>query len=184
MEDILRSAAVEDEQNDESQSTHPEPAPDATDALAAERDRLAQEKVELQDRLLRLQAEFDNFRKRSERERMEFAEYAGEQTAGSLLPIIDDFDRAINAASMNDAAGEFAKGLELIRARLLETLRKQGLEPIDTTGAKFDPHEHQAINRVQSDEHDDGDIVAEYQRGYKYKGRLLRPSMVQVSVKP
>jgi molecular chaperone GrpE len=138
----------------------------------------------LQDRLLRLQAEFDNFRKRTDRERMEFAEYAGEQTVAALLPNIDDFERAIGAASKTDATGEIAKGLELIRTRLLDTLRKQGLETIETSGAKFDPHEHQAIQRVESDEHEDGDIVAEYQRGYRYKGRLLRPSMVQVSVKP
>jgi molecular chaperone GrpE len=142
---------------------------------------LKQQNAELQDRLLRMQAEFDNFRKRTERERMEFAEYAGEMTVRSLLPILDDFERALRAAEGTDT--ELTRGIELIYSRFLDTLRKQGLEPIPAEGAQFDPHEHEAIGRVESAEHDDNTIVQEFQRGYRFKGRLLRPSMVQVAVK-
>ena len=141
-----------------------------------------QEKVGLQDRILRLQAEFDNFRKRTEREKMEFAEYAGEQTVRALVPVLDDFERALKARTA-DVPDEFMKGIELIYNRLLDTLKKQGLEPMETDGAQFDPHQHQAIQRLETDEHPDGAIVQEFQRGYNFRGRLLRPAMVQVAVK-
>jgi molecular chaperone GrpE len=181
MEENLQSAVAD---NDDAETGQGEPAAaDSASALAAERDQLLQDKTELQDRMLRLQAEFDNFRKRTERERMEFAEYAGEQTVRALLPILDDLERALRAAP-EDAQDEFVKGVELIYTRLLDTLKRQGLETIETAGEKFDPHQHEAIQRVHSDEHEDGSIVQEYQRGYNFKGKLLRPSMVVVSVKP
>ena len=158
-------------------------APDAqgqqTDPLA----ELQREKSELQDRLLRLQAEFDNFRKRTEREKMEFAEYAGEQTVRALLPLLDDFERALKAGTA-EVPEEFLRGIELIYNRFLDTLKKQGLEPLETAGVQFDPHQHQAIQRLESDEHDEGRVVQEFQRGYNFRGKLLRPAMVQVAVKP
>jgi molecular chaperone GrpE len=158
----------------------------ATETSAAAADALAeaqQERANLQDRVLRLQAEFDNFRKRTERERMEFAEYAGEQTVRALLPVLDDFERALKARTP-DVPEEFIKGIELIYSRLLETLKKQGLEPMETDGVPFDPHQHQAIQRLETDEHEDNTVVQEFQRGYNFRGRLLRPAMVQVAVKP
>ena len=167
------------------QSALEEPAVETSPATPEEADavaELAREKAELQDRVLRLQAEFDNFRKRTERERLDFAEYAGEQTIRALLPILDDFERALIAAS-GGAGHEFIRGIELIYNGLLETLKKQGLEPIESAGTKFDPNFHNAIGRLETDEHEDGTVVQEYQRGYNFKGRLLRPSMVQVSVK-
>jgi molecular chaperone GrpE len=115
---------------------------------------------------------------------MEFAEYAGEQTVRALLPILDDFERALKAAAAGGASDEFVRGIELIYNRLLDTLKKQGLAPITATGEKFDPHQHEAIGRVESDEHEDHTVVQEFQRGYNFKGRLLRPAMVQVAVKP
>ncbi|MBC8167576.1 MAG: nucleotide exchange factor GrpE [Bryobacteraceae bacterium] len=142
---------------------------------------LKQQKAELQERVLRLQAEFENFRKRTERERMEFAEYAGEMTIRALLPILDDFERALKAAG--GAENELMRGIELIYTRLLEALRKQGLDPVSVDGAQFDPHQHEAIGSIESADHEEGSIVQEYQRGYKFKGRLLRPAMVQVAVK-
>ena len=114
---------------------------------------------------------------------MEFAEYAGEQTVRALLPILDDFERALKAAPRTDGGDEFVRGIELIYNRLLDLLKKQGLEPISTEGAQFDPHQHQAIGRVESADHEDGAIVQEFQRGYNFKGKLLRPAMVQVAVK-
>jgi molecular chaperone GrpE len=160
------------------ESTQPETAP-PSDAVA----ELAEQNAALQDRVLRLQAEFDNFRKRTDRERMDFAEYAGEQTVRALLPILDDFDRALKAASVSNGGDEFVRGIELIYNRLLDVLKKQGLEPISTEGAQFDPHRHEAVARIESVDHDEGTIVQEFQRGYHFKGRLLRPSMVQVAVK-
>jgi len=141
---------------------------------------LRQQKTDLQERLLRLQAEFDNFRKRTDRERMEFAEYAGEVTVRALLPTLDDFERALKAAG--GVENELTRGIQLIYSRLLESLKKQGLEPIAAEGAQFDPHQHEAIGKLESVDYPDNSIVQEYQRGYRYKGRLLRPSMVQVAV--
>src|SRR5688500_4552991 len=147
MEENIRSAVAE---NSDSPATDPDTNASAAPAAAAiveERDQLAQAKAELHDRLLRLQAEFDNYRRRAERDRMEFAEYAAIETARALLPIVDDFERALQAASGTDSAGnEFVKGVQLIYNRLTDTLRKQGVEPIDTAeGVQFDPHLHHAV---------------------------------------
>lgn len=176
MDENLRS--VVEETLDSSNGKSGDVQADHTDATAD----FTREKAEIQDRLLRLQAEFDNFRKRTERERLEFSEYAGEQTIRVLLPVLDDFERALKA-SAGSATGDLVRGIELIYNRLLDTLRKQGLEPISTEGVQFDPHLHEAIGRIESPEHEDGAIVNEFQRGYNFKGKLLRPAMVQVAVK-
>lgn len=148
-------------------------------ALAEERDRLLLDRSDLNDRLLRRTAEFDNFRKRVERERHEHAEYAGMETVKALIPILDDFDRAVRQPS-TDAT--YAKGVELIHSRFYELLRKTGLEPIAAEGQTFDPNLHQGIEMVETTDAPDQTILAEYQRGYLYKGKLLRPSMVKVAV--
>ena len=144
-------------------------------ALIAERDQL-------QDLVMRRQAEFENFRKRAQREQMEFAEYAGMEAVKALLPSLDDFERALKNAPAARRSGEIMKGVELIYQRLLESLKKLGLEPIETANQKFDPHSHHAVEMVENEEVEDHTILDEYQRGYNFKGRLLRPAMVKVSV--
>jgi molecular chaperone GrpE len=148
--------------------------------LTAERDQLASEKTDLQDRLLRIRAEFENARKRFERDRSEFLQFAAMDSVKDILPILDDFDRALKVET---ADREYAKGIELIHQRLNETLRKMGLEPLETAGRKFDPSLHQAVERVPTEEADDQAILGEFQRGYNFKGKLLRPAMVRVAVK-
>jgi len=175
MEENVQSTVVDTPETPES----PTPS-SASPAESSELAELKQQKMDLSERLLRLQAEFDNFRKRTDRERMEFAEYAGEVTVRGLLPILDDFERALRAAG--GAENELTRGIQLIYTRLLEALKKQGLEPIAAEGEQFDPHQHEAIGKLESADHPDNSIVQEYQRGYRYKGRLLRPSMVQVAV--
>jgi molecular chaperone GrpE len=150
-------------------------------ALAGERDRLLSEKADLQDRLLRARAEFDNARRRAERERFDFLQYASLDLVRELLPVLDDFERALKVET---ADRSYAKGVELIYNRISETLRKMGLEPIETAGQKFDPNIHQAIERVHTDEAEDQAILGEFQRGYNFKGKLLRPAMVRVAVRP
>jgi molecular chaperone GrpE len=159
----------------------PDPAPSMMDALTAERDQWAAEKTELQDRFLRAQAEFQNFRKRIEKERVEFAEYASTEAVRALLPIVDDFERALKVES---ADKEFSKGMELILQRLYESLKKLGLEPLACAGQPFDPHIHHAVEMVETTGAADHTILDEYQRGYNFKGRLLRPAMVKVAVQP
>lgn len=149
--------------------------------ITTERDKLAAEKAELQDLLLRRQADHENFRRRAERDRSEFVQFASSEIVRELLPVLDDFDRAM-AVPCGDA--EFLKGVELIHNRLRQSLQKQGLEAIDTTGKMFDPNLHEAVQRVETTEHEDQAILGEMQRGYNFKGRLLRPAMVRVAVRP
>lgn len=153
-------------------------------AVTAERDQAAQEKAELQDLLLRRQAEFENFRRRTERERMEFAEYAGMEAVRALLPSLDDFERALKASATANVDPEFVKGYEMIYQRLLDSLKKLGLEIIGAKDQKFDPHLHHAVQMVPMADVEDQSILSEYQAGYLFKGRLLRPAMVQVAVRP
>ena len=151
------------------------------EVLRAERDKLAAEKTELYDRLLRKQAEFDNFRRRTERDRSDFLQFAGMDLARELLPVLDDFERALKVECANP---NYSKGIELIYQRLSEILKKMGVEPIEAAGKKFDPNLHEAVVRVPTDEVDDQTVLEEFQRGYNFKGKLLRPAMVKVAVRP
>jgi len=134
--------------------------------------------------LLRLaqsrQAEFENFRRRSERERQDTVDMAAADTVKTLLPIYDDFERAI---AVETADSNYAKGVELIHSRMKETLLKMGLEPMESVGQIFDPNRHHGIDMVETDEAEDQTILAEFQKGYFFRGKLLRPSMVRVAVK-
>jgi molecular chaperone GrpE len=150
-------------------------------AVTAERDRLAGEKNELYDRLLRAHAEYENARRRAERERSDFLQFAAMELVRDILPVLDDFERALKVPT---ADREYAKGVELIYQRLFDTLKKLGLEPIDALGKPFDPNLHQAVERVETGEAADQTVLGEFQRGYHFKGRLLRPAMVRVAVRP
>jgi molecular chaperone GrpE len=155
-------------------------AAESAEAIRAERDRLLEEKADFQDRLLRRTAEFDNFRRRVEREKSEIAEYANAETVKALLPLLDDFDRAFKVEAPES---EYTRGMVLIHQRLADSLKKLGLEPIEATGKPFDPHLHHAVEMVESDDREDHTILEEYQRGYNFRGKLLRPAMVKVAVK-
>jgi molecular chaperone GrpE len=160
------------------------PAIDEAALLAAvteERDQLAAEKAELHDRNLRTQAEFQNLRRRVEKERLEFHEYAATEAVRALLPILDDFERALK---LEHAKSDYTKGMELIHQRLVDALKKLGLEPIVSVGEAFDPHMHHAVDKQETADAPDGVVIEDYQRGYNFKGRLLRPAMVKVAVAP
>ena len=157
----------------------PEAPTQSLEAVTAERDRLVEEKNDLMDRLLRRQAEFDNFRRRAEREKSDILEFAHTESVRAILPILDDFERALKAPS---ADAVYARGMELIYQRLSESLKKLGLEPITAQGHKFDPHLHHAVDMVETADVEEQTILDEYQRGYNFRGRLLRPAMVKVAV--
>jgi molecular chaperone GrpE len=146
--------------------------------IVEERDRLEKEKAELSDQLLRRTADFDNLRKRSERERAELIEYASTDAVRALLPVLDDFERALKMECPDE---EYARGIQLIYQRLYETLKKLGLEPIEAEGKPFDPNFHHAVEMVETDGVEEHTVVADLMRGYTFKGRLLRPSMVKVA---
>ncbi len=150
-------------------------------AAMAECEQLRAEKADLSERLLRARAEFENARKRSERERSDFLQFAAMDLVRQVLPVLDDFERALKVET---ADRDYAKGVELIHQRLYETLKKMGLEPIETAGSLFDPNLHAAVESVSTDEAEDQAILGEFQRGYNFRGKLLRPAMVRVAVRP
>ena len=157
-----------------------EEAAPSIETLTGERDRAVAEKEELWDRFLRKQAELENFRKRMLREKEEILQFAAMESIRSLLPVLDDFERALQAPAEDE---EFRQGIELIYKRLYDTLAQAGMTPIEALGKKFDPHAHQAVDTVKGEDHEDHTVVEEYRRGYEFKGRLLRPAMVKVAVR-
>jgi molecular chaperone GrpE len=140
--------------------------------LRAERDSLV-------DRLARLQAEFENARRRMAQEQQNFRDYALTDAVKTLLPVLDSFERALQSSSSESS--EFRGGVELIYKQLQDALGKIGLRPINAAGEQFDPHQHEAIEMVDTSEARDHEVLEELQRGYKLKERLIRPAMVRVA---
>lgn len=170
-----------DTRTDDAQASAGAATEEQPERVRAERDALRAERDEMKDLLLRRQAEFDNFRRRTEKERSEYAQYSGMEVVREMLPILNDFERAFK---VEGATPEYVRGMEMIYNRAFEALKKLGLEPIETAGESFDPHLHQAVERVETADAEEGVIMGEFQRGYRFKGKLLRPSMVRVAVKP
>lgn len=151
---------------------------DLNTEAAQQDDKFAAELKEKEERILRLQADFDNFRRRTAKEKEEISAVVTQGILKDMLPLLDNFERAMAAEKTDGEA--FQKGVEMIFTQFGEALRKNGLEKIETAGKKFDPNFHQAVMRVQNEELEDDDIAQELQKGYMVKGRVIRPSMVQV----
>jgi len=149
--------------------------------LEAELQKVKAERDALLDRLARAQAEFDNARKRAAREQQDFRDFASVDTIKSLLPVIDSFERALQAKS---EPGDFRAGIELIYKQLQDALAKLGVKPVSAKGEQFDPRVHEAIEMVETSDVPDHQVIEEWQRGYKLKDRLLRPAMVKVAKNP
>jgi molecular chaperone GrpE len=145
--------------------------------------KLLAEKQDLLNTLVRRQADFDNYRKRVEKERVQERQRATESLIEHLLPVLDAFDRAL-AESSDSAYLEYRKGFEMIRRQLWEALAKQGLVRIDAVEQEFNPHFHHAIERVETTDHAEGIVIGELQPGYLFHGRVLRPAMVRVATEP
>ena len=155
------------------------PQPEAqVESPADPLDELRREKDALQDRLLRTAADFDNYRKRMERERRELSDHVRADVLKDMLPIVDNFERALAAGTETES---FGKGVELIYRQMLDFLKKRGVTPIEALGADFDPNFHQAVIHETSDAHREGEVMEELQRGYMLGDRLLRPAMVKVA---
>lgn len=144
----------------------------------AEIQRLKAERDTLVDRLARAQAEFENARRRAAKEQQDFRDFALIDTIKTLLPVVDNFERALQSKS--DPA-DFRSGVELIYKQLQDVLNKLGVRAIPAKGQQFDPHVHEAIEMVETTDAEDHEVLDEWQRGYKYKDRLLRPAMVRVA---
>jgi len=160
-----------------------DPAQGSDTGLAAELNKLRTEKEELLQTLVRRQADFENFRKRTERDRHEEARRGVERLILDLIPVLDGFDRALQGHD-DPSYEEYRKGVILIRKQLWDALSRHGVQRVDAVGKMFDPHVHQAIERVESTEYPDGFIVDVFQDGYQFHGRVLRPAIVRVAVHP
>ncbi|MEO5822599.1 MAG: nucleotide exchange factor GrpE [Vicinamibacteraceae bacterium] len=150
-------------------------------ALQEDPDQILKERDDYRDRLLRSIAEFDNYRKRIERERRELSEFVSFEILHDLLPVVDDLERALAAAEGPQTVASYRSGVELILKQLAEMLRKRNVTAIETKGVDFDPHVHQAVATEPSTTHRDNEVVEELRRGYRLGERLLRPAMVKVA---
>ena len=166
---------------------HELPSADNQETVSAseadsELETLRAERASFLDRLARLQAEFDNYRKRNVKEQQDFRDYALAEALRSILPILDSLDRALktDAASVQD----FRSGIELIDKQFHDALARLGVEPIPAAGEVFDPNLHQAVQMVETSDVEDHHVIDELQRGYRIKERLLRPAMVRVANNP
>ena len=155
--------------------------PESAGAEAAETAKLVGELDDLRQTLLRRQADFDNYRKRIEKERTEDSRRATARVIEGLIPVIDGFEHALAAHGQKEYEN-YRRGFELIYKQLVENVTKLGAERIDPVGKQFDPHQHQAMDRLETDEHEDGMVVHTFQPGYVFHGRVLRPAMVRVAV--
>jgi len=159
--------------------TAPEAASDATTP-----DTLRQERDELQERLLRTAAEFDNYRKRTDRERRELHDFVAADLIRDFLPVLDDLERALGATEGtgdNPDLASFREGISLIHRQWLDALRKRGVEPMDVVGQPFDPEWHEAVANEPAGDRPDGEVTAEIRRGYRIGSKLLRAAMVRVA---
>jgi molecular chaperone GrpE len=176
---------------DDTTTKHDEPpdiieTPDETTTAdpvpgSAEASDLQRQRDEYYDRLLRKTAEFDNYRKRVDRERQTLADAAAASVVEELLPLMDDLERALEADPGSEGAEAYRRGVELIHRQLGDILRKRGVVAIEAVGADFDPHVHQAVAYEAAEGRRDGEVIDEFRRGYRLGDRLLRPSMVRVA---
>ena len=161
---------------------HELPASEQSESQAADQsaelEKLRAERDSLVDRLARMQAEFDNARKRAAKEQQDFRDYALVDTIKAIIPVLDSFDRALQTSPEKS---EFHSGMELIHKQLVDALTKLGVKPISAKGEQFDPRYHEAIEMVDTEDVDDHQVLEELQRGYRLKERLLRPAMVRVA---
>jgi len=177
----MTAETAEEQLVENAAETTPSPETETAEAAPVE-DKAAALEAELKeksDRILRLQADFENFRRRTAKEKEELAAVITQNILGDLLPLLDNFERAMAVEQTDGEA--FQKGVEMIFTQLREVMEKHGLENIEAEGAPFDPNVHQAIMRVENPDVEDGTITQVLQKGYRAKGRVIRPAMVQVA---
>lgn len=161
------------------------PQPDPVSQLQAQIEALTAERALLYDKLLRRQAEFENYRKRVERERNELYQHGRDDVLLQFLPVVDNFERALSSLETSEGDAEALRhGVELIHKQFKDALSKLGLEAVEAVGQTFDPHVHEAVTTEATDKHKENTVIQEFQRGYRIGDRLLRPAKVKVASSP
>jgi molecular chaperone GrpE len=174
--------AAENEQAAENQAETAETEVSEEAVELSEADQLRMQVEENNQRILRVQADFDNFRRRARAEKEDFAKYASLKLIEQLLPVVDNFDRALSSSKETKDFDALVKGLDMTFRQLDQLLTGEGLKPIEAIGQPFNPEYHQAVMQVESEEHEEGIVVEELQKGYILKDKVIRPAMVKVSV--
>ncbi len=180
----LKENLTTDDSDEVSHSTSSDKSVTLEDELLAartENEQLEKQLDELKGQLARSVADLENFRRRSRKEKEDAVRFASVSLVESLLPVLDNFERALDAADGNEEAKGLLDGVEMVYRQLLQALSNSGLSLIEAVGMPFDPHIHNAVMQVESTEHDSGIIVEELQSGYRYHDRVIRPTMVKVS---
>ncbi|UOQ93789.1 nucleotide exchange factor GrpE [Halobacillus shinanisalinarum] len=170
---------IEPENEEETTNVEVEQA-DSEEAID-ELEQLQQEKEEVQNRLLRLQADYDNFRRRTQKEREADRKYKSQSIVEELIPVLDNFERALQVEVDGDAAKNFTNGMEMVYDQFQAALVKEGVEEIPAQGEVFDPHLHQAVMQVEDDNFESNVVVEQLQKGYRLNDRVIRPAMVKVN---
>ena len=144
-------------------------------------DELQAELTETEGRALRLQADFENYKRRVQLDKQAAEKYKSQSLVSDILPALDNFERAMQVEASDEQMKSLLQGMEMVYRQLLEALTKEGVEAIEAVGKQFDPHEHQAVMQVEDSEFESNAVVEEFQKGYKLKDRVIRPSMVKVN---
>ncbi|UFT97827.1 nucleotide exchange factor GrpE [Radiobacillus kanasensis] len=152
-----------------------------TEEVNEELEKLKQEKAELNDRFSRMQAEYDNFRKRTQKEKESDRKYKSQALVTELLPVVDNFERALAVHEGDQASDGFVEGIKMVYKQLTDALEKEGVEVIAAEGEAFDPHLHQAVMQVEDDQYEANSVIEVLQAGYKLKDKVIRPAMVKVN---
>lgn len=181
VEEMVREAVEGEENGEGSAEMQDVPLEEKVLTLQAELEQSKKQAEEYYAHLQRLQAEFDNYRKRTQKEKEDFVKYASERVVEALLPVLDNFERAVQASKANQDFNSFAQGVEMIFKQMQTTLAKEGLTAIEAVGQPFDPNLHEAVLQVDSEEYPENTVVEELQKGYYLKEKVIRPSMVKVS---
>ena len=177
---------VEPGEQEEAEDPEPDdPREDPVPQLQAQIDALSAERASLYDKLIRRQAEFENYRKRVERERGELYQHGRDDVLLQFLPVVDNFERALSSLETSEGDAEALRhGVELIHKQFKDALSKLGLEAVEAVGQTFDPHVHEAVTTEATDKHKENTVIQEFQRGYRIGDRLLRPAKVKVASSP
>lgn len=175
--ELEKDQTVEDMETEETVSSEGE----AAETSAGKKEPKDVQIEELQDRLKRQMAEFDNFRKRTEKEKASMYEIGARDIIERILPVVDNFERALAAKTEEPACAAYAEGVEMIYKQFMKALEDAGVEAIEALGQQFDPNLHNAVMHIEDEQYGENEISQELQKGYKYKGTVVRHSMVQVA---
>ncbi|MDV2581038.1 nucleotide exchange factor GrpE [Alkalibacillus haloalkaliphilus] len=184
-EEVVNDENIENQESDSVIDETVEQQADEVEGNEAEQlseiEEVKQEKEALQDKLARLQADFDNFRRRTKKEKEADLKYKSQDIANDLIPVLDNFERALQVEVNDESTNSFAEGLEMVYNQFRQALEQHGIEEVEAEGVQFDPQKHQAVMQVSEEGYESNQVIEVLQKGYQLKDRVIRPAMVKVN---